>query len=174
MCLRLLTSRWCDRIYILCRFWNQKSYISSTSSQLPWSTTSPSSLADLMAAVKSARKEKRATSIGFHGNIVDVSTKAYSWRWWLWIPDDDDDDYYYSNRIGFNVNIADVSIFMKIMMGDLLMVLMIMIMIGIIILSFPRFGRSSWGSTNALVSCWSNLDQVPLLAIIVVAVTITT
>jgi len=29
-------------------------------------------LGDLMAAVKSARKEKRATSIGFHGNIVDV------------------------------------------------------------------------------------------------------
>jgi len=29
-------------------------------------------LAQLMAAVKSARKEKRATSIGFHGNIVDV------------------------------------------------------------------------------------------------------
>merc|ERR1711971_173721 len=29
-------------------------------------------LAQLMTAVKSARKEKRATSIGFHGNIVDV------------------------------------------------------------------------------------------------------
>merc|ERR1719367_1631941 len=29
-------------------------------------------LGDLMAAVKSARKEKQATSIGFHGNIVDV------------------------------------------------------------------------------------------------------
>ena len=31
------------------------------------------SLGELMTAVKSARKEKRATSIGFHGNIVDVS-----------------------------------------------------------------------------------------------------
>merc|ERR1719189_3230355 len=29
-------------------------------------------LGELMTAVKSARKEKRATSIGFHGNIVDV------------------------------------------------------------------------------------------------------
>ena len=37
-----------------------------------------------MAAVKSARKEKRATSIGFHGNIVDVSL--------YWNDDDDDDD----------------------------------------------------------------------------------
>ena len=38
-----------------------------------------------MAAVKSARKEKRATSIGFHGNIVDVSL--------YWNDDDDDGDY---------------------------------------------------------------------------------
>ena len=46
------------------------------------------------------------------------------------------------NRIGFHVNIVDVSLFMKIMMVDLLMVLMMMIMIGIIILWFSRFGRS--------------------------------
>ena len=37
-----------------------------------------------MTAVKSARKEKRATSIGFHGNIVDVSL-CYQ----------DDDDYHH-------------------------------------------------------------------------------
>ena len=43
-----------------------------------WIITITTSLGDLMAAVKSARKERRATSIGFHGNIVDVSTTAYS------------------------------------------------------------------------------------------------
>ena len=39
-----------------------------------------------MTAVKSARKEKRATSIGFHGNIVDVS---------LCYQDDDDHHHDY-------------------------------------------------------------------------------
>ena len=44
------------------------------------------------------------------------------------------------NRIGFHVNIVDVSLFMKIMMVDLLMVLMMMIMIGIIICGFLGLG----------------------------------
>ena len=38
-----------------------------------------------MRTVKAARKEKRATSIGFHGNIVEVRFYSYSY-------DDDHDD----------------------------------------------------------------------------------
>ena len=43
-----------------------------------------------MTAVKSARKEKRATSIGFHGNIVDVS---------LCYQDDDDHHHDYHDML---------------------------------------------------------------------------
>ena len=89
----------------------------------------------------------------------------------LWIPVDRDEDDYNSNPSGFHGNIIDVSTFLKMRMVDLLMIMMMTIMIGIIILLFPRFGRSLWGSTNALVSCWSNSDQVLHIAIIVAAVT---
>ena len=47
------------------------------------------SLGELMTAVKSARKEKRATSIGFHGNIVEVS---------LCYQDDDDHHHDYHDH----------------------------------------------------------------------------
>ena len=89
----------------------------------------------------------------------------------LWIPVDRDEDDYNSNPSGFHGNIIDVRTFLKMRMVDLLMIMMMTIMIGIIILLFPRFGRSLWGSTNALVSCWSNSDQVLHIAIIVAAVT---
>ena len=51
------------------------------------------SLGELMTAVKSARKEKRATSIGFHGNIVDVS---------LCYQDDDYHDEYVGGDASVN------------------------------------------------------------------------
>ena len=63
------------------------------------------SLGELMTAVKSARKEKRATSIGFHGNIVDVS---------LCYQDDDhhhdyhDHDEYVGGDAGENYHILKV------------------------------------------------------------------
>ena len=52
-----------------------------------------------MTAVKSARKEKRATSIGFHGNIVDVS---------LCYQDDDDHDEYVGGDASENYHILKV------------------------------------------------------------------
>ena len=64
------------------------------------------SLGELMTAVKSARKEKRATSIGFHGNIVDVSLcyqDADDHH-----HDDDDHDEYVGGDAGENYHILKV------------------------------------------------------------------